>query len=411
MEEPILNGQLFSVSQNSINEADFEIFLICQGFLADRNRVRFNRISFFCNTYPVHVLGRGPMAGEVLVNAASVASCPKLLPNCFFPIWVLWRVSRIRCHGGRKKKIVYTTYEPFNLLAGYLLQLLGFRWIADIFDDPEKSLMIAKSVEKTPGDKLVTFAKKIEFAITKRILKKTDFCITLIKPELVKKYFVPKEKIYSITNGVNLDIDYSSYNKEKNDIFTINYVGPIEKTRIRSLPPLILRLAERIKNFQIFLIGPDIKGGMAWLNKELASIRDGVIINITGRLPHEEVLKIISRSDVSLCLYPNDGDLNPAYPIKIFEAMAVGLPVIASRLRGISEIITDSEDGFLVNPEDIEEAVNTIVMLKDNVSLRNTIGKNAKEKVKKFDWQLIHNGLKEEIDHFLSKAWAIDNNT
>jgi glycosyltransferase involved in cell wall biosynthesis len=311
----------------------------------------------------------------------------------------LLRIAGLRT---RRKLIVYTTYEPVNLLVGYISKKFGLSWIADIWDDPEKIVMIAQSVDHGLKNRIILALRKLEHFIPKTALKKSDLCITLIKPELIEKYRVPEKQIYSLTNGVNVDIDYPEA-PDDNRLFALNYVGPMERTRTKHLPDVLDKLFHKIMGFKIYLIGSDVKGGTNWLKTKLVNLSTVAEINITGRLPHEQVLNIIARTDVSLCLYPNEADLNPAYPIKIFESMIMGKPVVATRLRGISEIINHEVNGFLVEPGDIDQAVGILVRLKEDPMLRKRIGKAAKKRAYEFDWKVIHNMLGKRLESFIER--------
>lgn len=326
------------------------------------------------------------------------------MPKYLFPFWVLLKIAGLNL---KKRALVYTTYEPINLLVGYIAQKFGAKWVADILDDPEKPLMIAQSQSNNIINKIIILYRKMEYLIPKSILRKADFCVTLIKPELIEKYNVPEERIYSLTNGVNVDIAYPAPLNNSNELFTLVYVGPMERIRIKNIPFVLEKLFNRIGAFNIYLIGPDVKGSIDWLKIRLLKLSPEVRINITGRLPHKEVLNIIAKSDISLCLYPNEADLNPAYPIKIFESMIMGKPVVATRLRGTSEIIDHEVNGYLVEPGNVEQMVDIIVCLKEDPALRKKVGEEAKKRAYKFDWKIIHKRLGKEINDFIEKSWQL----
>ena len=67
-------------------------------------------------------------------------------------------------------------------------------------------------------------------------------------------------------------------------------------------------------------------------------------------------------------------------PMSILEAMAHGLPVIAPNVGGISEIIDDGIDGFLVNDRSPAAFAEQILKLQD-VKLRRRMGEAAREKI------------------------------
>ena len=70
---------------------------------------------------------------------------------------------------------------------------------------------------------------------------------------------------------------------------------------------------------------------------------------------------------------------NEALPVSILEAMAWGLPVVTTRVGAIPELITDGENGFLVEPGDVEALVNRLRDLSRSPDLRRSMGiRNAR---------------------------------
>ena len=72
----------------------------------------------------------------------------------------------------------------------------------------------------------------------------------------------------------------------------------------------------------------------------------------------------------------------------ILDAMAAGLPVVASRVGGIPEMVSDGFEGFLVNPGDVLSLASRIKELARNQSLRNSMASMATRKAKRFDLAL-----------------------
>lgn len=70
---------------------------------------------------------------------------------------------------------------------------------------------------------------------------------------------------------------------------------------------------------------------------------------------------------------------NEALPVSVLEAMAWGLPVVTTRVGAIPELITDGENGFLVEPGDVEALVNRLRDLSRSPDLRRSMGiRNAR---------------------------------
>ena len=70
------------------------------------------------------------------------------------------------------------------------------------------------------------------------------------------------------------------------------------------------------------------------------------------------------------------------FGLVLLEAMSVGVPIIATKVGGIPEVIEDGKDGILVEPENPEELSNAILRLLDNKELRSLVSSNAYKKVK-----------------------------
>lgn len=70
-----------------------------------------------------------------------------------------------------------------------------------------------------------------------------------------------------------------------------------------------------------------------------------------------------------------------AFGISVVEAMALGLPVVASRVGGLCEIIEDGVDGLLIQAGDVEALGKSLLMLAANPELRQKMGEHGSSKV------------------------------
>jgi glycosyltransferase involved in cell wall biosynthesis len=105
----------------------------------------------------------------------------------------------------------------------------------------------------------------------------------------------------------------------------------------------------------------------------------------TGQLPRQEALKIVKGSDVFVLPSIHEG-LSTA----LLEAMALEVPVVATRVGGNTEIVTDGETGLLVdpNPKDI---INAISKLLEDKKYAMTLAKKAYQKIlEKYSWKIVY---------------------
>ena len=72
-------------------------------------------------------------------------------------------------------------------------------------------------------------------------------------------------------------------------------------------------------------------------------------------------------------------------PISILEAMAAGLGIIATNVGGPKDVVTDGENGYLVDPRSVEDLIEKMERVLTNQDLLNKFSKNNIEKVKEYD--------------------------
>jgi UDP-glucose:(heptosyl)LPS alpha-1,3-glucosyltransferase len=98
--------------------------------------------------------------------------------------------------------------------------------------------------------------------------------------------------------------------------------------------------------------------------------------------PSEDVMKFYAAADA----YAGPS-LEDAYALPVIEAMASGLPVIASVSAGVSEVITDGLNGLLLrDPTDAEELAGLIRRLVNDRSLRELLAENAVSTARQCTW-------------------------
>jgi glycosyltransferase involved in cell wall biosynthesis len=93
-------------------------------------------------------------------------------------------------------------------------------------------------------------------------------------------------------------------------------------------------------------------------------------IRLMGTVPHKTVLQLMIATDI--LILPSHRE---QLPMVILEAMAAGLPVIATNVGAIPEIIVNKKNGLIVNPKDYRALKNGIEFLADNPKLCKEISK------------------------------------
>lgn len=139
-------------------------------------------------------------------------------------------------------------------------------------------------------------------------------------------------------------------------------------------------LSQIMDSNYIFLIGGD---GPQYENiKQYISVnRLSKTIRLLGPLDHKDTLQLYQISDVSLVPSISVNGLQEATSISALEAMACGIPIIASNIGGLKQIIVNEETGILVDERNSTLIRDAIVRLKNDKFLYENIRINSRRYV------------------------------
>ena len=124
--------------------------------------------------------------------------------------------------------------------------------------------------------------------------------------------------------------------------------------------------------------GPD----MAALVKQAsqAGISNQVIFH--GRLTRPDVARLLKQADAVVTpSVPSRDGRREGIPVVLMEAMGCGLPVVASDVSGIPELVKNEESGFLVLPRNVDGVANALARLHDEPQLRHRLGRAGRNQV------------------------------
>lgn len=225
-----------------------------------------------------------------------------------------------------------------------------------------------------PKNKIIYWVQKTAFKKLAGYIKQVIAVSNSVKNYLVDEKIFPENKISVIYNGVEIPDNF--INKSKNN-YTVGSIG--------SLQP--------IKGYNYLIEAIDI------IRRKNPKIYKKIILKIIGSGPEKENLQKQIRSlklqnKISFLNYPEDIDeeinqwnlyiqpsLSESFGMAIAEAMAHGLPIIASKVGGIVEIVNDYS-GILIEPKRSDLLAKSIIKLFSDVKLSRKMGKCARQRIK-----------------------------
>jgi starch synthase len=195
---------------------------------------------------------------------------------------------------------------------------------------------------------------------------------------------VARDRIRVIPNGVDVEEFAGVGTRRDREGLVGLFVGRLDPDQ-KGLDVLIRAMAmlPRSPPLRLRLVGEDWGG--AELLRQLAQ-RLGVAdrLSYIGKLSRSELVKEFAEAD--FLVLPSRFE---PFGVVILEAMAAGLPVIASRVGGIPEIVAEGRTGLLVEPDSPDALAESLEHLSQDESLRHSMGRAARERVEEYAWDSI----------------------
>lgn len=227
-------------------------------------------------------------------------------------------------------------------------------------------------------------------AVERRVLGAADQIIAVSRPlkHWIVETGVEADRVTVIPNGVNIGrfanaasvaVD-SRARLGLGDRPVIGFVGTLKgwhgtATLIRAVARVAReRGFDRAPHLLIVGDGPQ-RSRLAQV-----AIEEGVdaLTTFTGMIPHQEMVAHIAAMDIAVAPYDETPDFYFS-PLKLFEYMAAGRPVIAAGIGQIEDCVRHGETGLLYPPGDLEALTRCIVDLLDEPVRAQSLGRAARE--------------------------------
>jgi glycosyltransferase involved in cell wall biosynthesis len=166
--------------------------------------------------------------------------------------------------------------------------------------------------------------------------------------------------------------------------FVVGFVGSFKAWHgVEFLFKAFARLRGEDPPYHLLLVGD---GPMrAALEDETRRLGLQGAVTFVGSVPHEDVPRYLAVMDVAVAPYPPLGDFYYS-PLKLYEYMAAGRAIVASKIGQVGEAVADSLTGLLYEPNDVEGLLHCLRRLRNDEQLKRDLGKNARIACSKNTW-------------------------
>jgi glycosyltransferase involved in cell wall biosynthesis len=285
---------------------------------------------------------------------------------------VIWKVLR---EGGD----LFHFHDPELIPTGLLLRLIGKKVIYDSHEDLPKDVLLKPYLPRWAKVALSKLARLFE-SLAAPLLS------GVIVPSQEYSPHIPFRTV--VHNYPMLEYIYPAA-KARPSVLSANpflvYCGTINSARgaremLRSVEAAGKRVPVRLR-----LLGPVEDEE---LRSEIASCEAKGIVEYRGQVPHKDVFGYCVGAVAGLLLYHPAPMHELIVPIKLFELMACGVPVIAAELPFFRKIVREGECGLLVDPLNVPQVADAIVYLIEHPEEARKMGQRGKELVEKsYTWQ------------------------
>jgi glycosyltransferase involved in cell wall biosynthesis len=373
-----------------------------------RNATFYQRMRALATHFRLVLLGRhGVRVCHDLADQLVIQQCPiprftggrlAILGEVLYLGWlvfaVLWysRLQPSRC-------LVYT-FQGLEATPAAVLAFLGYRWVADIVDLPEEQFLTVRP--RGLRGWLGYLIRRAHLWVIRRSLHRAALVSTIgwseqsgLAPYLLQRYQVPQDRLISLPNGVDARIIEEGVGRPRElGRFRVFYVGSVVPRLGANVVLRAVALARRrIPELTLTLAGPVPRFYAQEFESLVRKLGLNDIITVHGKLDSPRVLAEIRDTDV--CLYPflQGEGVDETIPIKVFEYLALGRPLIASDLAGVRPLLVDGENALLVPPGDETALADALVRLYKDVALWERLSLSGPKVARNFDWPRLNEPL------------------
>ncbi|MEM2160979.1 MAG: glycosyltransferase family 4 protein [Candidatus Nitrosotenuis sp.] len=263
-----------------------------------------------------------------------------------------------------RSKKDYDIVHVFNIPAALALKYSKGKKIISIHG------IFSKQVDMLHGKNLGQISDKYE----KKALEWADV-ITVGSKEGQEFYSSLGFDVKYIPNAINIESlpkgTDRRYDKQ------VIYVGRLSKEKGAHLLPDIAKNLPKDIHLLVVGVGPELD--------EITKNSSGLTnIHLLGYQPKDKVIPLIRGSDI--LIQPSFAE---GISSTLLEAMACKVPIVATKVGGNKEILSDEQTGILVEVGMTDQMVNGIVELLNNKEKSDRFAHNALNEVKKYDWNRV----------------------
>ena len=247
----------------------------------------------------------------------------------------------------------------------------------------------------TGGSPKARLLRLVGGAVERAAVRRAAAVIVLVPrtAELVREDGVAEEKVHVLPSG----FEPALFERPTDDAFPgvprprVGYVGRLAEQKRPDL--LVDAFADVTATASLVVVGDGPLRSRVEAAVRRSPARDRITLH--GFVPHDEVPAVLRSLDLLVLpsVYEEMGSV-------LTEAMACGLPVVASDVGGIPDVVSDGETGILVPPGDVVALTKALDEVLSDEALARRLGEEARRQSARYSWP----GLAERVADLYAAA-------
>lgn len=308
----------------------------------------------------------------------------------------------LKQYSSQRIDVVYTRQSMLEFMPLFFMKRLGVRYVAEVNGiDGEQKKLYGMAEWKI---RLSEWLFRLCYRLANAIVTVTDE----IKEYLAERYPETRQKTYVVSNGANVEISRPikkavacrELGFDPGKTYVI-FVGSLKRWHgVENAILAVERAIRQDSSIRLLIIGDGPERDH--LRGFVAEKHLGKNVTFVGKVTYKHVPLYIGTATACLALFDRArNDRTGLSPLKIFEYMACGKPVITTDVGNLRRIIVRHHCGLIVKPGDIEAMSDALMKLVENPELAKKLGENGrKAAVRHYSWHAIS----EKVSDIMGKT-------
>jgi glycosyltransferase involved in cell wall biosynthesis len=342
-----------------------------------------------CQNYHVQCFRYAPRTWQILAHESGgipVALRHRKILILLLPIFIC--AMFIACFRASKTcDLIHANWSVNGLIAGF---------VGVITNTPVITTLRGEDITKAGKSMLYDVALRLCIRLNKKLITVSE----AIKNQLSNKFPKQMDKFVFLPNGVDNNFLKVSRSKSRiqvknEDVLQILTIGSlIPRKGVKDIIKALKLIKESKTGFRLSIIGTGIEEN----NLKQLVVSSGMSgqVSFLGNISPQDIPHHFSKADVFILASYSEGR-----PNVILESLAAGVPVIATQIDGVTELIKENITGLLFLPGDSEQLAKQIGRLKNNRELGNELAKRGQDLIlgSGLLWSKVGNRYAEIYNH------------